>query len=252
VRLRRGRPVWALLACAAAAALADAQDQGLADDLVVRQLNPGVWLHVTFRPEGQGGRVAANGLLVTTGEVALLIDTGWTVDQTRRILEWSERTLGQPVEHVIITHAHPDRMGGLDALRDRPIIVHGHALTSAKLTQNGLRELDWTFEFEERLDIGGEQVHLLYPGPGHSRDNIVVWLPRRRTLFAGCLVLDASARDLGPSAAPELRAWPLALRRIIERYRDVAILVPGHGRPGGVELLSHTMEILEQANGRGP
>jgi metallo-beta-lactamase class B len=107
--------------------------------------------------------------------------------------------------------------------------------------------LHWTFEFEERLELGGEKIHLFYPGPGHTRDNIVVWLPRRRILFVGCLVKSAVARDLGNVEEADVKNWPVAVRRIIERYRDAEILVPGHGKPGGVELLSHTMELLEQA-----
>jgi hypothetical protein len=51
------------------------------------------------------------------------------------------------------------------------------------------------------------------------------------------------------------------MRRVIERYPDAEIVVPGHGRPGSMHLLSHTMELLEEesrdpgleANGRrGP
>ena len=44
-----------------------------------------------------------------------------------------------------------------------------------------------------------------------------------------------------------LDQWSQAVRRVIERYREAKILVAGHGKPGGVELLSNTMELLEQA-----
>lgn len=224
--------------------------QRFGDDLIVSQLVPGVWRHVSFRTEPGGARTQANGLLVTTGEMSLLIDTGWRPDQTRRLLDWADKTLGQPVEHVIVTGSHPDRCGGLEAVLARPIIVHGHALTAELLRKSGRPQLHWTFEFEERLDLGGEAIHLFYPGPGHTPDNIVVWLPRRKVLFTGCLALCASARDLGDLQDADLARWPVAVRRVIDNYRDAEVLVPGHGRPGGVELLSHTMELLEQATRR--
>ena len=44
---------------------------------------------------------------------------------------------------------------------------------------------------------------------------------------------------------PAWNSGQAAVRRVIERYRDAEILVAGHGKPGGVELLSHTMELLE-------
>jgi len=239
-----------LVVCACGAALLAAPSATapeFSDDLVVRKLAPGVWLFVTFEPGEKEQRISANGLLVTTGEISYLIDTGWSANQTRQLLDWADETLGQPVEHVIVTHYHPDRTGGLDAVYERPVVVHGHAGTSESLHAAGRPPLHWTFEFEERLELGGEKIHLFYPGPGHTRDNVVVWLPRRQILFVGCLVKSAAARDLGNVDEADMKNWPVAVRRIIERYRDAEILVPGHGKPGGVELLSHTMELLEQA-----
>jgi metallo-beta-lactamase class B len=218
----------------------------LGDDLIVRRLAPGVWLHVSFRIT-ETGRIPANGLIVTTGEQSLLIDTGWNPDQTRRLLEWSENVLGQPIEHVVITHAHVDRMGGLAALSGRPIILQGHAGTAARLRAAGRPTLDWSFEFEERLQLGGELVDLYYPRAGHSTDNIVVWLPRRKVLFGGCLIKGREAQDLGYVGDATLHSWPVAVRRVILRYPDVRIVVPGHGNPGGPRLLSHTMALLERA-----
>ena len=254
-RVDTGRRAWvlasALLLLGAgmlpAVAGPPASSPEFGEDLVVRKLAPGVWLHVTFKSANDGTRVSANGLLVTTGEMSLLIDTGWDSDQTRRLLDWADRTLGQPVEHVIVTHSHPDRTGGLDAVLERPIIVHGHAATAQILRRSGRPRLHWSFEFEERLKLGGELIHLYYPGPGHAPDNIVVWLPRRKILFVGCLVRSTTTQGLGYLGDASLDQWPGAVRRIIERYREAKILVAGHGRPGGVELLSNTMELLEQA-----
>ncbi len=220
----------------------------LAEDLFVRRLSPGVWLHVSLSSDQGAGPVAANGLLVTTGELSVMVDTGWTPRQARQLLDWAADTLGQPVEHVILTHSHADRAGGLPALRDRDVIIHGHAGTAKRTLSGGQGIVDWTFEFEERVELGGETVELFYPGPGHAEDNIVVWLPRRGVLFAVCLVKSASAQDLGYRGDADLARWPLAVRRVIEHYRDAAVVVPGHGKPRGVELLSHTMELLERAS----
>ncbi len=220
----------------------------LAEDLFVQRLSPGVWLHVSLSSDQGAGPVAANGLLVTTGELSVMVDTGWTPRQARQLLDWAAGTLGQPVEHVILTHSHPDRAGGLLALRDREVIIHGHAGTAKRTERDGKGIVDWTFEFEERVELGGETVELFYPGPGHAQDNIVVWLPRRGVLFAGCLVKSATAQDLGYRGDADLARWPLAVRRIIEHYRDAVVVVPGHGKPRGVELLSHTMELLERAS----
>jgi len=247
--------VGALLACATCLVPARAQDAGgpadprpvmLGDDLAVRGLAPGVWLHVSIKPDASGRPVEANGLVVTTGESAVLIDTGWTPDQTRRLLDWSSNVLRQPVRHLIVTHAHADRMGGIAAVLERPVVTHGLVSTSRLSRLYGGPALQETFETVARLKVAGTELDLLYPGAGHAPDNIVVYLPASQVLFAGCLVKPSRARVIRDEDA-NLAAWPLALRRIIEGFREVRILVPGHGAPAGVELLSHTMDLLEQA-----
>jgi metallo-beta-lactamase class B len=237
------------LAVALASTAAPAQDgvagAKLGEDLIVRQLVPGVWLHVSFKMT-EDGPLPANGLVVTTGELSLLIDTGWNPGQTRRLLDWAANTLGQPIEHVIVTHAHDDRVGGLAAVAERPIIVHGHAATDQILREAGGAGLTWSFEFEERLELGGETVDLFYPRGGHTRDNIVVWLPRRKVLFGGCLVRGLGTTTLGWTGDSDIRGWHAAMRRIIDRYPEAEIVIPGHGLPGNMHLLSHTMELLEE------
>ena len=100
---------------------------------------------------------------------------------------------------------------------------------------------------ESAIPVDG--VELYYPGPGHTRDNLVVWLPETRMLFAGCLVKSGLARSLGFVAEADLAAWPSALDRLGERYRQVEVVVPGHGPRGGSWLLGHTLKLVERETG---
>jgi glyoxylase-like metal-dependent hydrolase (beta-lactamase superfamily II) len=250
--------VLALVVTASTRSAAQVEDADVAEgapislgaDLILREVAPGVWVHVAVKAGPEGRPLPANGLVVVTESLSVLVDTGWDRDQARRLIGWSSDVLKRPVRHVIVTHAHPDRIGGLEAVRDLPILVHGHAFTARLARLYGMPPFHWTFDRAERLNLGGETFDLLYPGPGHAHDNIVVYLPRRRLLFAGCLVRSAGSRDLGPLDDANLKTWPIALRRVIETYRDTAVLVPGHGAPGGVALLSHTMELLEEETRR--
>jgi hypothetical protein len=45
-----------------------------------------------------------------------------------------------------------------------------------------------------------------------------------------------------------MRGWPETIRRVLEQYGNLKpIVVPGHGAPGGIETLQHTLELLEEA-----
>ena len=40
---------------------------------------------------------------------------------------------------------------------------------------------------------------------------------------------------------------PNAVGRLQKRYSQTELVVPGHGEPGGRELLAHTLELLAAA-----
>ena len=71
----------------------------------------------------------------------------------------------------------------------------------------------------------------------------MVWLPERRLLYGGCAVKAASWTALGFTGDANLERWPAALRAMAAF--DPAMVIPGHGPPGGPELLAHTLELLK-------
>lgn len=86
------------------------------------------------------------------------------------------------------------------------------------------------------LTFAGEAVRVSFVGGGHSRDNVVVYFPDRGVLFGGCMV--RADPGLGNTADADLAHWPTtadAAAAFAPR-----IVVPGHGSPGGIELLSAT------------
>ena len=46
-------------------------------------------------------------------------------------------------------------------------------------------------------------IEVFFPGAGHTRDNLVVWLPEHRVLFGGCMVKSARGRTPGNLADAE-------------------------------------------------
>jgi metallo-beta-lactamase class B len=90
--------------------------------------------------------------------------------------------------------------------------------------------------------VGSAEV--FYPGPAHTRDNVVVWLAESRVLFGGCAVRAASDTSVGNVADADVKEWPASIRRVRDRYPTADVVVPGHGDPGGRELLEHTLALL--------
>jgi metallo-beta-lactamase class B len=178
----------------------------------------------------------------------VLIDTPWTSDQTRRLVIWAEEELQAPVTHVVVTHFHPDCMGGIAIAHERQIPTYGSVRTAELAAAEGQPPPRTLFESVKTLKVGDETLELFAPGAGHAPDNIVVWLAERRVLFGGCLIRSAAARRLGHLGVADLERWPATLDRVQQRYGEPALIVPGHGSPGGVELIDKTRRLLAEAN----
>jgi len=65
-------------------------------------------------------------------------------------------------------------------------------------------------------------------------------------LFGGCMIKALDAKDLGFSGDADLAAWPKSVRKVLERYPDARIVVPGHGHWRDLELIRHTIRLCER------
>jgi glyoxylase-like metal-dependent hydrolase (beta-lactamase superfamily II) len=217
----------------------------ISESLTVMVIGDGVWVHTSWYELSEGARFPGNGLIVRDGDSLQLIDTAWGVPITHELLDWIDSTLELPVTRAIITHYHGDSMGGTPALAERGIPFFASELTRSLGTDEGvpLPETIGDLDVGDVVPIGN--VEVFYPGPGHTADNVFVWIPHARVLFGTCATRSPQFPGRGNTADAELDEWPRSIRRVLEQYPDVTVVVPGHGDPGDASLLIHTIEVLE-------
>lgn len=229
---------------AAGESAAREQRDDLASRLELAEIAPSVLVHTSYRDLPNLGVVPSNGLLLCTRGEGGLVDTAWSDGATMVLLDEAVRR-GCPVKHAIFTHSHDDRAGGLSALFARGVRVWATAETTRLLARPGFAPD--SLEPPARLRLGGLDVDVFFPGPAHAPDNLVVHVPSRRVLFGGCMVKSSDTQSLGNVKDAKLTEWPSAIARVTERYAgETTIVVPGHGAQGGLELLSHTTELLRR------
>ncbi|WP_132321606.1 subclass B1 metallo-beta-lactamase [Pseudobacteriovorax antillogorgiicola] len=95
----------------------------------------------------------------------------------------------------------------------------------------------------KEFSFSGETVKVFFPGPAHSPDNVVVYFPRQKILFGGCMIKPASLGYLGDA---DVRAWPSSAKRL--KQFDVKLVVPGHGRWGDASLIDKTISVALMAS----
>jgi metallo-beta-lactamase class B len=225
----------------------------LSDDVQIEKLQEGVWRHITVSNYPGLGPVPANGLVVANDAGAILVDTGYTPEQTGKILDWIENNLHKKTACVVVTHSHADRMGGITEVMRRHLLTVSSRRTAVLAKAAGLPVPVKTFDEKLDLQLGSEVlIQLEYPGAGHTVDNIVVWLPRQKILFGGCLIKAAKDKSLGYTKDADLSEWPKTVARIETEFPDAEVIIPGHGDIGGRDLLSHTIELLQTARAAVP
>ena len=210
----------------------------------VVKLEEGVYLYRSFA-EYEGSMVSANGLIVESSDEVALIDSPWDEEQTIQLLEWIDQELNKHISFAVITHAHMDRIGGIDILKSRDIPTISGQLTAKEATQNGYTRPDFTFKSDTLLTYGDSNLEMYYPGPGHTVDNTVIYLNDKNILYGGCFIKNASAPSLGNTEDASVTDWPNSLRKVKERYPDRRMVIPGHGswELGAIE---NTLNLLSK------
>lgn len=255
----RRRFLTGCLCCAAGAFTARAAAEVVAEapPLSVTQAADGVWVHTSWKLLPNGRPFPSNGLIVKGAIRTVVIDTSWPTEEMNDLLDRAEAIADGTALSIAVTHAHDDRMSGLDIARERGVSSTAFLLTQeyASIRRLPLADNVWTGR-TARLQLGaqgarGRLVELFYPGPAHSADNVVAFDEESGVLFGGCMVRAASGTALGNVADADVPAWPAAMGRVIARYGErVRLVVPGHGDAGGPELLTHTLALAEAAAGQ--
>ncbi|MEU3731039.1 MBL fold metallo-hydrolase [Streptomyces sp. NPDC033538] len=210
-------------------------------------------VHAHIQPDG-GWCLSNAGLLTDAGE-SVLVDTAATRARALRLREAVLRTEPRPPRLLVSTHFHGDHTFGNHLFPEALVVAHERArddVTAAGLHLTGLwPDVCWgdpevvapQLTYRDRMTVhaGSLRAELLHPGPAHTTGDTVVWLPERRVLFTGDLVM-AGVTPFCPmgSVAGSIEA----LRTL--RALGARTVVPGHGPVGGPELFDVNEEYLRR------
>jgi metallo-beta-lactamase class B len=217
--------------------------------IVLTQLNDKVWAHTSYN-DFNGTTVDHNGLLVSTSKGVVLVDTAWDTlenhKKTEELLKMIEKHLKKKVVMALVTHAHDDSIGGIQALLDQGIDVRSTFLTAKLAKERGYPSPNPTLDAKPVMKVGDTVIEAFYPGEGHSQDNITVWLPQHQILFGGCFIKALGAKDLGNLSDANVEQWDDSVQKVIDKYPNVKTVIAGHGKWGDKSLLYHTIDLIKQ------
>jgi metallo-beta-lactamase class B len=239
-----------LLAFILVSATAGAQDSAktilITDDLKIIPLSANAYVHVSWVTRAPFGRFTDNGLIYINSNEAVIMDTPMNDTLGNLLLDWFEKTFpGVVIKAVIVTHFHDDCLGALRSFHQRGIVSYANYMTNELLLSDSAVRPQKTFTGKLTLRIGKQNIENRYFGEGHSKDNIVTWVPSEKILFGGCMIkaLDADRGYLGDA---NLQQWSATVRKVKAAYPKAKFVIPGHGNHGGTALLDFTIKMFEK------
>ena len=219
---------------------------GQPGELAISEIADGVYLHHSYLNVTDFGLVEANGLVVVQDKQAYIIDTPWTDSDTARLLEWITQQGFTPVASIS-THSHQDRAGGIGYLNNHGVKTIVSDRTQDILAVTNKPQASMAFE-GNRYTVKSDLIEVYDLGAGHTKDNLVVWLPKQQMLFGGCLIKSLDSKTMGYIGEADMQAWPTTINKVNQQFPNINLVIPGHGASGDASLLSHTIELIEQYN----
>jgi glyoxylase-like metal-dependent hydrolase (beta-lactamase superfamily II) len=234
----------------------DAPPPPVVDPNAIREIATGVFVICDHRVP-----LVPNIGIILGSHTALVVDTGMGPGNGKKVLEAAKRIAGQRPLVLTLTHFHPEHGFGAQAFKGAAKIHYNRSqrdeLTAkgegyigmfktfgphiaAALEGTELVQPDEVYEgTSSSIDLGGRTVELRTWGLAHTAGDQIVWLPQERILFTGDLA-EERMFPIFPWFPPgdahiDGARWAQILTELVSW--NPAIVVPGHGDIGGVEVI---------------
>jgi glyoxylase-like metal-dependent hydrolase (beta-lactamase superfamily II) len=187
----------------------------------------------------------SNAGFVITPEGVVVVDALGSPRLAERLTQAIRQLTDKPVTHVIVTHYHADHIYGLQHFKQlgAKIVAHGASREyiqsdTARLrleasradlapwinAQTRIVPADLWIDGPTSLKVGGVVFELTPVGPSHTPEDLTVYVPSEKVLFAGDLFFNGRLPFVGQANS---RQWILSLERLLAF--DARAVVPGHG-----------------------
>jgi glyoxylase-like metal-dependent hydrolase (beta-lactamase superfamily II) len=203
--------------------------------------------------------ILVNAYLVETRNGVIAIDSTLTVSDSTALRQQLD-AIGKPLLAVLLSHGHPDHYNGVTALvagNDVPIVATA-GVAQVIEQYDEAKEAQWSEVFGDEwpavrtfpnqivadgdtvtFDGVGFTVTDLGAGESHSDS---YWVMDGKYAFIGDLVLHQVHAYVADGHTTE---WLENLDRVEAALADVAVVYPGHGEPGGLDMIAWQRAYLE-------
>ncbi|WP_417356812.1 BlaB/IND/MUS family subclass B1 metallo-beta-lactamase [Flavobacterium sp.] len=195
-----------------------------------------------------GTQFPSNSMYMVTDEGVVLFDTPWDENQFQPLLDSIKKRHNKKVVLCIATHFHDDSSAGLEYYSNKGIKTYTSKMTyDLTKTKNTGSPAKYTFEKDTVFNIGGRVIETYYPGEGHTKDNIVLYVKDEKVVYGGCLIKSTEAADLGNIADANVNEWEQTMKNLMNKYPNPVYVIPGHfAWSKGDESIRYTIKLIKE------
>jgi glyoxylase-like metal-dependent hydrolase (beta-lactamase superfamily II) len=185
-----------------------------------------------------------NTYLIGTGAERILLDTGQGVPAYLPVLADALERAGCRIQEIVLTHGHPDHIGGA-----KDVILRYGPLRVSKRPHAGF-DAPWPVAITP-IDDGdvvrteGATLRALHT-PGHAEDHLCFALEEERSIFSGDNVLGVGTTVI-PAEGGDLLDYMRSLERLLAE--EPTAIYPAHGpviRDGRAKLREYIDHRLQR------
>lgn len=203
---------------------------------------------VQGRPEmgnSENQNFISNAGFVITPKGVVVVDALGSPVLAKKLIQEIKKITPQKVVAVIVTHYHADHVYGLQEFKkigakiyaqNQGISYLSSETAKQRLIASRIDFAPWVnantkltgadvwIDQSYLLSIGGIQFKISRVGPAHAPEDLIVYIPSERVLFAGDLVFRGRIPFVGNA---DSKGWLYALDEIEKLNPN--IVIPGHG-----------------------
>ena len=187
----------------------------------------------------------SNAGFVVTSKGVVVVDALGSPILAQKLIAEIKKVTNQPIVALIVSHYHADHIYGLQEFKKIGVKIYAQGegrnyLSSETAKQrliasridfapwvNASTQLiaaDVWIDKKTKLNIGGVEFLVSRVGPAHAPEDLMVYVPSEKVLFAGDLVFRGRIPFVGNA---DSKGWLTALDAIEELRPQ--IVIPGHG-----------------------
>ena len=187
-----------------------------------------------------------------------VIGAGWSPDTAELLAHEIRKVTDKPVSDVILPDHDPEYAGGNSYWRGIGANILSTELTEQVLKTDWAKAGDFTRKYfpayprlalvlptkiyKADFTLENGAIRAFYLGPSHNADDIFVYFPKEKVLYAGSILKE----HLGNLTFANLSEYPKTLQKLQQLHLNIDKIISGHwSAVHGPELVDQYLAMLK-------